>query len=211
LTRAGPAIWLVSRATASRFRFRWRRLIRIERIEIELLHARDSLNFPFGKRPHFANLLDEVETFVTLIFERTRLLCIIAICESGGIGRRTRLRIWRGNPWGFESPLSHQQLAVLPNFRCFGLCPILCLPEWIPLFRPDWIPPSSKRSLGQQREEQTPALSRPLAGGCNAVPPVSELSWVEALQVRKVILQAQEKKGQNVDGIGGRRKKVRPP
>ena len=28
-------------------------------------------------------------------------------CESGGIGRRTRLRIWRGNPWGFESPLSH--------------------------------------------------------------------------------------------------------
>ena len=30
--------------------------------------------------------------------------------ESGGIGRRTRLRIWRGNPWGFESPLSHQCL-----------------------------------------------------------------------------------------------------
>src|SRR5271169_807716 len=29
-------------------------------------------------------------------------------CESGGIGRRTRLRIWRGNPWGFDSPLSHQ-------------------------------------------------------------------------------------------------------
>ena len=28
--------------------------------------------------------------------------------ESGEIGRRTRLRIWRGNPWGFESPLSHQ-------------------------------------------------------------------------------------------------------
>jgi hypothetical protein len=31
------------------------------------------------------------------------------LCESGGIGRRTRLRIWRGNPWGFESPLSHQR------------------------------------------------------------------------------------------------------
>src|ERR1035441_6764716 len=30
-------------------------------------------------------------------------------CESGGLGRRTRLRIWRGNPWGFESPLSHQK------------------------------------------------------------------------------------------------------
>src|SRR5262244_28147 len=29
-------------------------------------------------------------------------------CESGGIGRRTRLRIWRVKPWGFESPLSHQ-------------------------------------------------------------------------------------------------------
>ena len=28
-------------------------------------------------------------------------------CESGGIGRRTRLRIWRVKPWGFESPLSH--------------------------------------------------------------------------------------------------------
>ncbi len=30
--------------------------------------------------------------------------------ESGGIGRRTRLRIWRVKPWGFESPLSHQSL-----------------------------------------------------------------------------------------------------
>src|SRR6202048_373901 len=28
--------------------------------------------------------------------------------ESGEIGRRTRLRIWRSNPWGFKSPLSHQ-------------------------------------------------------------------------------------------------------
>src|SRR5512142_1805966 len=27
--------------------------------------------------------------------------------ESGGTGRRTSLRSWRGNPWGFESPLSH--------------------------------------------------------------------------------------------------------
>src|ERR1700723_2822783 len=33
-------------------------------------------------------------------------------CESGGIGRRTRLRIWRGNPWGFESPLSHQSFGT---------------------------------------------------------------------------------------------------
>ena len=28
-------------------------------------------------------------------------------------GRRTGLRIRRGNPWGFESPLSHQFLRVL--------------------------------------------------------------------------------------------------
>ena len=39
-----------------------------------------------------------------------------ALCESGGIGRRTRLRIWRGNPWGFESPLSHQS-AVTARLR----------------------------------------------------------------------------------------------
>ena len=31
-----------------------------------------------------------------------------AASESGEIGRRTRLRIWRVTPWGFESPLSHQ-------------------------------------------------------------------------------------------------------
>jgi hypothetical protein len=29
--------------------------------------------------------------------------------ESGGIGRRTGLRIRRGNLWGFKSPLSHHQ------------------------------------------------------------------------------------------------------
>ena len=28
--------------------------------------------------------------------------------ESGGIGRRTRFRLWRCTPWGFKSPLSHQ-------------------------------------------------------------------------------------------------------
>src|SRR5664279_6611244 len=49
-------------------------------------------------------------------------------CESGGIGRRTRLRIWRGNPWGFESPLSHQLFARHLPIRTFRLCPILCPP-----------------------------------------------------------------------------------
>jgi hypothetical protein len=32
--------------------------------------------------------------------------------ESGGIGRRARLRIWSRKGWGFESPLSHQQLSM---------------------------------------------------------------------------------------------------
>ena len=49
--------------------------------------------------------------------------CIIATfpqCESGGIGRRTRLRIWRGNPWGFESPLSHHVRSLSrPSWACF--------------------------------------------------------------------------------------------
>src|SRR6185436_17539735 len=38
--------------------------------------------------------------------------------ESGGIGRRTSLRSWRGTPWGFESPLSHHAAvgcAVAPD------------------------------------------------------------------------------------------------
>jgi hypothetical protein len=50
-------------------------------------------------------------------------------CESGGIGRRTRLRIWRVKPWGFESPLSHQQLATPRTSQCFSLCPILHPPR----------------------------------------------------------------------------------
>ena len=35
-----------------------------------------------------------------------------SVSESGEIGRRTRLRIWRSNPWGFKSPLSHQGLQL---------------------------------------------------------------------------------------------------
>jgi hypothetical protein len=45
--------------------------------------------------------------------------------ESGGIGRRTRLRIWRVKPWGFESPLSHQQLFC----GNFYLCPFCFVPK----------------------------------------------------------------------------------
>src|SRR6185369_12976108 len=45
-----------------------------------------------------------------------RLRKFVSLCnskfagESGEIGRRTRLRIWRREAWGFESPLSHQKL-----------------------------------------------------------------------------------------------------
>ena len=35
--------------------------------------------------------------------------------ESGGIGRRARLRIWSRKGWGFESPLSHQPFF---SMRC---------------------------------------------------------------------------------------------
>ncbi len=40
---------------------------------------------------------------------------IMDASESGGIGRRARLRIWSRKGWGFESPLSHQQLSKDKN------------------------------------------------------------------------------------------------
>ena len=43
--------------------------------------------------------------------------------ESGGIGRRTRLRIWRVKPWGFESPLSHQFILAVVGSRANRLSP----------------------------------------------------------------------------------------
>ena len=47
----------------------------------------------------------------------TPLRALVYICtsipgESGGTGRRTRLRIRWPRPWGFESPLSHLSLHV---------------------------------------------------------------------------------------------------
>src|SRR6266481_4471397 len=44
-------------------------------------------------------------------------LPMVDSCESGGTGRRTRLRIWRGNPWGFDSPLSHHSF-LFHSFPC---------------------------------------------------------------------------------------------
>jgi hypothetical protein len=41
--------------------------------------------------------------------------------ESGGIGRRARLRIWSRKGWGFESPLSHRPSGrnqVRPKAPC---------------------------------------------------------------------------------------------
>ncbi len=40
---------------------------------------------------------------------RRRTQCVR---ESGEIGRRTRFRFSRGNPWGFESPLSQSTVRV---------------------------------------------------------------------------------------------------
>ena len=44
-------------------------------------------------------------------FALSRIACYSSLrffaCESGGIGRRARLRIWYRKVWGFESPLSH--------------------------------------------------------------------------------------------------------
>ena len=45
--------------------------------------------------------------------------------ESGGIGRRTRLRIWRVKPWGFKSPLSHQQFRTDFTMKSFPLLALL--------------------------------------------------------------------------------------
>ncbi len=49
-----------------------------------------------GREPHPA-VAPQQRVNVSLVSQR----------ESGEIGRRTRLRIWRSNPWGFKSPLSH--------------------------------------------------------------------------------------------------------
>lgn len=41
--------------------------------------------------------------------DRVRDFARVGPCESGGIGRRTRFRIWRRKAWGFEPPLSHHK------------------------------------------------------------------------------------------------------
>ena len=43
-------------------------------------------------------------------------------CESGGTGRRAGFRFQWGNPWGFESPLSHHSR---PRIQEKWLCPRL--------------------------------------------------------------------------------------
>jgi hypothetical protein len=41
-------------------------------------------------------------------------LALRCIRESGGTGRRAGFRILWGNPWEFESPLSHIRVVALP-------------------------------------------------------------------------------------------------
>jgi hypothetical protein len=54
-------------------------------------------------------------------------------CESGGIGRRTRLRIWRVKPWGFESPLSHQySTADLESVPSYSLSCVVVFSSLLP-------------------------------------------------------------------------------
>ena len=51
--------------------------------------------------------------------------------ESGGTGRRARLRIWSRKGWGFESPLSHQPFLSITcgqdrDVSCTGLFVLGC-------------------------------------------------------------------------------------
>jgi hypothetical protein len=45
------------------------------------------------------------------------MLLLVISSESGGIGRRARLRIWYRKVWGFESPLSHQKIIAKSGGR----------------------------------------------------------------------------------------------
>ena len=46
---------------------------------------------------------------------------------SGGIGRRTRLRIWRLTAWGFKSLLPHQLYCTYCTFRGVFFLPKLSI------------------------------------------------------------------------------------
>src|SRR5579862_1596180 len=85
-------------------------------------------------------------------------LRIASACESGGIGRRTRLRIWRGNPWGFKSPLSHQQVRADSQSRPFSVCP----PSFPKVS--SWVSRATYRSMrpfcGQRLETVSPEGAR---------------------------------------------------
>jgi hypothetical protein len=51
-----------------------------------------------------------------MMLEFAIIVAELTPCESGGIGRRAGFRIQWGNPWEFESPLSHhmnRQAAAL--------------------------------------------------------------------------------------------------
>jgi len=65
-----------------------------------------------------------------------------------------RLRIWRVKPWGFESPLSHQQLAPHSQMANFRLCPNLCPPADFPVVpQPRFAPTMRRHSAWPQLED----------------------------------------------------------
>ena len=56
-----------------------------------------------------------------ILYKHLREYWQLKRCESGGIGRRARLRgVW-GDSYGFKSRLSHQKAGFLTCFCCFIL------------------------------------------------------------------------------------------
>src|SRR6202035_4848451 len=86
---------------------------------------------------------------------KPRLYGCFDSCESGEIGRRTRLRIWRGNPWGFESPLSHH---IISNLSPGGTAEL----------RQDDSPPGAKFTRPSGTEVGNPGHTRSSASGLGA-------------------------------------------
>jgi hypothetical protein len=48
-----------------------------------------------------------------MMLEFAIIVAELTPCESGGIGRRAGFRIQWGNPWEFESPLSHHNVNIV--------------------------------------------------------------------------------------------------
>ena len=56
--------------------------------------------------------------YTKLTYSNSNINCYIPdICRDGGIGRRTRLKIVRSNPWEFDSPSRHQTEIIYAYVR----------------------------------------------------------------------------------------------